>query len=61
MMIREYYVSGYRHGEDTEIDLLHVGDDPNVAHRVAEMHRHDYDLVEIKRGTHEGRAPASHG
>ena len=51
----EYYVSGYRHGADFEIDLLHVGDDPDVAHRVAEMHRYDYDLVEITRGAQEDR------
>jgi hypothetical protein len=51
----EYYVSGYRQGTDSETDLLHVGDDPDVAHRVAEMHRYDYDLVEIRRGTQEDR------
>lgn len=60
-MNREYYVSGYRHGEDTEIDLLHVGDDPNVAHRVAEMHRHDYDLVEIRREAQQRRELAARG
>lgn len=49
----EYYVSGYRHGVETEADLLHVGEDPEVAHRVAEMHRYDYDLVEIRRGSLE--------
>ena len=51
----EYYVSGYRGGIDTEIDLLHVGDDPDVAHRVAEMHRLDYDLIEIRRAGPEAR------
>lgn len=42
------YVAGYRDGADLGIELLHVGDDPDVARQVAEMHRQDFDRVEIK-------------
>ena len=42
------YVAGYCDGADLEIELLHVGDDPDVARQVAEMHRQDFDRVEIK-------------
>lgn len=42
------YVAGYREADGLEIELLHVGDDPDVARQVAEMHRQDFDRVEIK-------------
>lgn len=49
-MDHEIHVTGYRRGDGLEVELIHVGDDPRVARRVAEMHRHDYDIVEITWG-----------
>jgi hypothetical protein len=46
--VTRLYVAGYREADGLEIELLHVGDDPDVARQVAEMHRQDFDRVEIK-------------
>jgi len=46
--VTRLYVAGYREGDDLEIELLHVGDDPDVARQVRDMHVAEFDRVEIK-------------